>query len=205
MTQVKERPKSAAKPPRVTDRRRLKKIFTAEDLLHLPEAPDGRRYELVEGKLYEMPPPGPRHGYITSNVAFLIETYVRRHRIGRVMAGDTGFLLGRDPDTVRGPDVAYISYERFPEDRELPDRYEDILPELAVEVVSPSDTRRYVREKAEAWLAAGVAVVWVLDPRIGEVTVYRAGRGTSVFHGEETLDGAPALPGFSCRVADFFA
>ncbi len=121
------------------------------------------------------------------------------------MAGDTGFLLARDPDTVRGPDVAYISYQRFSEGQELPDYYVDVLPELAVEVVSPSDTARDIREKAAAWLAAGVEVVWVIDPRSKEVAVHRVGRNVELLQADDALDGAPALPEFTCRVSDFFS
>lgn len=189
----------------IKSRRRLKKIFTADDLLHLSGASsDGRCYELVEGKLYEMPPPSPRHGEVTSNIDFLLKTHVRQQRLGRVMAGDPGFVLARNPDTVRGPDVAFISYARFPAGEELPLRYGDLIPDLAVEVVSPSETRPYVREKTASWLAAGVTVVWVVDPRVNEVAVHRADQDTIVLRSDDTLDGSPALPGFTCRVADFF-
>lgn len=166
MAQVRERTQRPANSLDINSRRRLKKIFTADDLLNLAEsASDGRTYELVEGKLYEMPPPSPRHGEVTSNIDFLLQTHVRQFRLGRVLAGDPGFVLGRNPDTVRGPVVAYLSYQRFPADEELPIHYGDFVPDLAVEVVSPSDTRPYLLQKMEAWLAAGVGVVWIVDPR----------------------------------------
>ena len=95
MAQVSECPKQGANALSVRSRRRLKRIFTADDLLHLPDAPDGRCYELVGGRLYELPPPSLRHGHVTSNVAFLLETHIRQFRLGRVMAGDTGFILAR--------------------------------------------------------------------------------------------------------------
>ena len=185
--------------------RRLKDTLTAEDLFDLPsEHTDDGRYELVEGKLYKMPPPGPRHGKVTSNIDFILQIYVRQNRLGRVMAGDTGFILARDPDTVRGPDVAYMSYARFPEDQELPVGYGDFVPDLAVEVVSPSNTRSYLLGKIENWLATGVDAVWIVDPRTNQIAVHRAGQDTLVLRSDDMLDGSPALPGFTCRVADFF-
>ena len=206
MAQVSECPKQGANALHIKSRRRLKKIFTADDLLNLSEsASDGRCYELVEGKLYEMPPPSPRHGEVTSNIDFLLQTHVRQYRLGRVLAGDPGFVLGRNPDTVRGPDVAYLSYQRFPANEELPIRYGDFVPDLAVEVVSPSDTRPYLLQKMEAWLAAGVGVVWIVDPRRRHVAVHSANRDSVLLHSDDTLDGSPVLLGFTCQVADFFA
>ena len=206
MAQVRERTQRPTNALDINSRRRLKKIFTADDLLNLSEsASDGRTYELVEGKLYEMPPPSPRHGEATSNIDFLLQTHVRQYRLGRVLAGDPGFVLGRNPDTVRGSDVAYLSYQRFPANEELPIRYGDFVPDLAVEVVSPSDTRPYLLQKMEAWLAAGVRVVWIVDPRRRQVAVHSADRDSVLLHSDDTLDGSPVLLGFTCQVADFFA
>ena len=205
MAQVRERTQRPANALDINSRRRLKKIFTADDLLNLSEsASDGRTYELVEGKLYEMPPPSSRHGEVTSNIDFLLQTHVRQYRLGRVLAGDPGFVLGRNPDTVRGPDVAYLSYQRFPANEELPIHYGDFIPDLAVEVVSPSDTRPYLLQKMEAWLAAGVGVVWIVDPRRRQVAVHSAGRDAVILQPDDTLDGSPVLPGFTCLVGDFF-
>ena len=206
MAQVRERTQRPTNALDINSRRRLKKIFTADDLLNLSEsASDGRCYELVEGKLYEIPPPSPRHGEVTSNIDFLLQTHVRQYRLGRVLAGDPGFVLGRNPDTVRGPDVAYLSYQRFPANEELPIRYGDFVPDLVVEVVSPSDTRPYLQQKMEAWLAASVRVVWIVDPRRREVAVHSADRDSVLLHSDDTLDGSPVLLGFTCQVADFFA
>ena len=159
----------------------------------------------MEGKLYEMPPPSPRHGEVTSNIDFLLQTHVRQYRLGRVLAGDPGFVLGWNPDTVRGSDVAYLSYQRFPANEELPIRYGDFVPDVAVEVVSPSDTRPYLLQKMEAWLAAGVRVVWIVDPTRRQVAVHSADRDSVLLHSDDTLDGPPVLLGFTCQVADFFA
>ena len=110
MAQVRERTQRPANSLDIKSRRRLKKIFTAGDLLNLSEsASDGRTHELVEGKLYEMPPPSPRHGEVTSNIDFLLQIHVRQYRLGRVLAGDPGFVLGRNPDTVRGDRTSLTS------------------------------------------------------------------------------------------------
>ena len=204
MAQVKERGKQAVNGLNAKSRRRLKKLFTADDLLHLPEAPDGRCYELVEGRLYEMPPPGQRHGRVTLKIGILLETHAQQYAVGRAIAGDPGFILAHNPDTVRAPDVAYISYERLPADQEFPLQYNDIVPELAVEVVSPSDTSREIREKADSWLRAGVQMVWVVYPETRQVAVYLTDRDPLALQSDDTLDGFPALPGFTCRVADLF-
>jgi Uma2 family endonuclease len=184
---------------------RLKETLTAKDLFRLPsELTEDGCYELLEGKLYKMPPPGPRHGEVTLNIGVILRSFVRVRELGRVMVGDPGFILRRDPDSVRGPDVAYVSYERHPANEDLPSRYIELAPDLAVEVVSPSQTRTYVDEKAAAWLAAGVITVWVVDPRTNQVAVHRAGQAPTVLSSDDTLDGSPALPGFTCRVAEFF-
>ena len=188
----------------VKSRRRPKTKFIARDLLYLSDAcMDGRRYELIEGKLYEMPPPGARHGELTMTIGELLRTYVRQHRLGRVLVGDPGFVLRRNPDTVRGPDVAYISYQRFPQGQ-LPDGYLDLAPDLAVEVVSPGDRPTHVQEKVQEWLGAGVQVVWVVNPRNSSVTTYRSEAEPVALTGGDVLYGAPALLDFSCRVSDLF-
>ena len=97
--------------------RTLKKLFTAEELLHLPTV--GRRLELVKGKVYEMPPAGARHGDVAMEIGALLRTHVRANQLGRVFAAETGFILRRDPDTVRAPDAAFVSGHRLPEG-ELP-------------------------------------------------------------------------------------
>ena len=114
----------------------LKRLFTAEELLHLPS--DGRRLELVNGKIYEAPPANGRHADIAGNTASILGPYIRRNRLGRILVGDPGFILRRNPDTVRAPDVAFVSYDRLPVG-ELPEEYFPLAPDLAIEVVSPSN------------------------------------------------------------------
>ena len=104
--------------------------------MHLPS--DSRRLELVNGKIYEMPPANGRHADVAGNIAGILWPQVRRNRLGRTQAGDPGFILRRTPDTVRAPGVAFVSYDRLPVG-ELPEEYLPLAPDLAIEVVSPSN------------------------------------------------------------------
>ena len=182
--------------------RTLKKLFTAEELFHLPTV--GRRLELVKGKVYEMAPAGGRHGYTAINAGTFVNVHVRANGLGRVFAAETGFILRRDPDTVRAPDVAFIAQSRLPVD-EIPDSFIELVPDLVVEVVSPGDTRREVREKVEDWLRAGVKLVWVLYPTTRTATVYRALNDVTNLTEGDLLDGEDVVPGFTCRVEELFA
>ena len=118
---------------------------TVEDLYLLPE--DGRRYELVAGVLISEPLPGARHGRVTARIAYVLRTFVERERLGEILVADTGFVLARDPDTVRGPDVAFIARERYEAAGDPPTAFPG-APDLAVEVVSPSNRTGDIRSKA---------------------------------------------------------
>ena len=181
--------------------RALKRLFTAEDLFCLSAT--GRRLELVKGKVYEMAPAGGRHGYSAMNIGVLMGGHVRSHCLGRVFAAETGFIIQRDPDTVRAPDAAFVSQDRLSAD-EIPDSYIDLIPDLVVEVVSPNDRSREVREKVEEWLNAGVRLVWVLYPATRSAIIYRSLKDVTHLTADDFLDGEDVLPGFSCRVGDLF-
>ncbi|HEY7295710.1 MAG TPA: Uma2 family endonuclease [Dehalococcoidia bacterium] len=180
-----------------------KKLLTAEELFDLEECcPD---VELIEGELQEMtPPPGWEHGETTLGIGALLHAYVRMNRVGRVAVGDPGIVIDRNPDTVRGPDVAFISSERLPADKPVPG-YSEIVPDLVVEVVSPSDRAGRIEQKVAQWLAAGVRLVWVVYPLTRHVIAYRELAHPRIYTAEETIDAQPVLPGFSCAVAEFFA
>lgn len=181
--------------------RTLKEQFTAEELLHLPTV--GRRLELVSGKVYEMAPAGGRHGYTAMNAGVTLSIHVRSNGLGWVFAAETGFILGRNPDTVRAPDVAFVSRSRLGPD-EVPDTFIELAPDLVVEVVSPGDSSREVREKVEDWLRAGVRLVWILYPATRTAMVYRSLDDVSDLSDDDYLGGADIVPGFSCQVGDFF-
>ena len=123
-------------------------------------------------------------------------------RLGAVYAAETGFWIEADPDTVRAPDVAFVSNARLPEDD--PDGYARFVPDLVVEVLSPSDRADKVREKVRDWLAAGVRLVWVVHPKEKSVRVYREDSSESTVAGDQALDAEPVLPGFRCSLDEVF-
>lgn len=176
---------------------------TAEELLRMPD--DDCRYELVRGELRKMTPAGNKHGYITMNLSGPLHRHVKEKGLGRVYTAETGFLLARNPDTVRAPDAAFVSRVRLEEAGEV-EGYWPGAPDLAVEVISPSDVHTEVVEKALVWLEAGCRMVLVVDPGQRTVTVYRARDDIRILKGEagETLDGAHVVPGWRLPVAELF-
>ncbi|MCX6024071.1 MAG: Uma2 family endonuclease [Chloroflexi bacterium] len=179
-----------------------KKLMTADELFLMPD--DGRRYELVEGELVEMTPPGNVHGKITLLVGSVLLAFVRLHQLGEVATGDPGIIIRRSPDVVRGPDVYFIRNERIPAGG-LPAAYMDIVPDLIVEVVSPGDTATEVLKKVGEWLAAGARLVWAVYPELRTVVAYRSLHDIHAYGPDDTLDAEPVLPGFACPVAKLFA
>lgn len=175
--------------------------ITAEDLPYL--APEEGLCELVAGEIVREPAPGEEHGWLAGNLAALLGHFVRKHRLGRFYAAETGFVVARDPDTVRAPDAAFVSAERLASTiRRGP--YFEGAPDLAVEVLSPSNTRAEMAAKVRDFLAAGARAVWVVDPSRQEVAVHRPGRPPETLSRHETLDGASAVPGFRLPVREIF-
>jgi Uma2 family endonuclease len=170
----------------------LTRPVTAEELLVMQG--EGRR-ELIEGVVREMPPAGGDHGTIAGEIGGLLREYRRAHG-GRIFGAETGFMLARSPDTVRAPDAAYVSEDHAKRVGASPG-YWPGAPDLAVEVVSPSDTYTEVHVNALAWLAGGASVVLVVDPAARQVTRYRAADDLVVLAGEQPVDCAPAMPGFA--------
>lgn len=178
------------------------KLITAKEFMNMPDPEDGTQQELVRGEIITMSLPGGRHGACCSKVDRRIGNFVEANRLGTVCANDTGLLTEKDPDTVRGPDVAYWSYERLPE---VPNDAISLPPNLAVEVLSPSNRPGQIREKLREYFALGVNMVWIVDPEDRTVTVYRSADEGRLLHENATLSGEEILPGFSCRVAELFA
>ena len=173
--------------------------LTAADLATLPD--DGWRYELIRGELERMPPDNFDHGRYDDNIRFPLSRFVRERNLGRVM-GNVGFTLEIAPDTVLGPDVSFVRADR------LPDRggraFPTMAPDLAVEVLSPSNMAGEIARKLAIYLAAGVGLVWVVDPASRSVAVYTP-TSSAVLGEGDTLDGGDVLPGFAIPVADIFA
>ena len=174
--------------------------LTAEELFWLPN--NGKRRELVKGELREMPPASGLHGIYGGRLQAYLGYYVLTQRLGKVLSAGTGFIIARAPDTVRAPDIAFVSQKRLPDP--LPDGYLPIAPDLAVEVVSPNDTKREVMEKVGEWLDAGVRLVWVVEFRKRTITVYRSRQQVLVLTEENILEGGDVVPGFSLPVQDVF-
>lgn len=149
-----------------------------------------------------MAPAGDEHGIIGSNFHLLIGSFVQRTRLGRTYTSDTGFILRRNPDRVRAPDVSFVRADRV---RRGEAGYFPGAPDLAVEVVSPDDREADVLEKVGHYLEAGARLVWVAWPRTRSVTVHSAGKEPAILHEGDTLDGGDVLPGFACDVAAVFA
>jgi Uma2 family endonuclease len=178
------------------------RVWTAADLAALPDDPTNR-YELVEGRLVKMSPTYGIHGRRTSDLHFALELYVREHQLGVLTAVETGFDLTRSGErrqTVLAPDIAFIRAEHAPlvEVEDFP----QVAPDPAVEVASPSDSRRRLGEKARRWLDRGVRQVWVVWPRRREIDIWAPGAaGPRTLTAEDMLDGGAVLPGFCIPVA----
>ncbi len=176
-------------------------LLTADDLMRLYG--EGVRGELVRGVLHETMPTGHRHGKIAVKLAAALLNYVEPRGLGTVVASDAGFWLERNPDTVREPDVAFTSAERIPVDAEI-DGYAEVVPDLVVEVVSPSQSRRWAHERARMWLHHGARLVWMVHPDTRTVDVHRPGAAAVTRQETDSLDGLDVLPGFTCTVSAVF-
>lgn len=179
----------------------IKARLTARDLWEMGEG-DVRR-ELVDGEVVEMAHAGGVHGEITGKVAIGLIGYVERHGAGKVVVGDVGFALGlaRDPERVRAPDVAFVSTERLPGGG-LPREFLQGPPDLAVEVLSPSESSLEIQQKVRDYLDAGARLVWVVAPEARTVTVYRADGSAALLRETDHLDGEDLLPELTIPVAD---
>jgi Uma2 family endonuclease len=168
-------------------------LMTADELLHA-QIPD-KHVELVRGVLIVREPPGLRHGRIAIELGSRLAGYARGASLGRVYV-ESGFHLARNPDTVRGPDIAFISAGRIPDPE--PAGYAALAPDLVVEILSPGDRPGEVLAKVADWLSAGTLLVWVVDADRRVARVYRADGTESVLTAHEALLGEDVLSGFSC-------
>ena len=180
------------------------KLMTADEFYEFVSRPEneGKYFELVRGEVVEMSRPGGLHCLVCGNITFLLAGYVRQRGEGTVMCNDPGILLEQDPDTVRGPDVAYFASSTDYE--EVNPKWIEETPTLAVEVLSPNDKPGKVNRKVAEYLASGVLMVSVVDPEERDVTVHRPNATMIRLEKEQEFDGGDVLPNFRCRVADFF-
>jgi Uma2 family endonuclease len=176
-------------------------VTTIEDLSRIED--DGLRYELVEGKLICMSPAGGRHGRIIFELVLLLGNYVRDRNLGQLYIGETGFILARDPDTVLVPDVAFVQAANVPnEENEI--GFLDLIPDLVIEVVSPSDRAKDTTAKVSTYLAVGVRLIWQVDPAKRAVIVYTPEEPQTVLVETDQLDGGDVVTGFTMQVAEIF-
>lgn len=178
-----------------------KRKLTAEEFAALPL--EGLRSELIEGEIHTMPPAFEDHGEITRRLSVILGSYVIAQQMGKLYAAETGFLIARNPDTVRAHDIGFILRERLLSPRSEP-RWVPIIPDLVVEVASSGDRLLEVRQKAAMWLDAGVRMVWVVLPGERAIEIHRSGEPVVRLDEGATLDGADIVPGFSTSVATIF-
>lgn len=175
---------------------------TWREFQELPEEA-AYRFELVRGVPVREPRPSPLHARVVSTLAWLLEGFVRETGAGVVLV-EAGFLLSRNPDTVRGPDVSFVASSRIPGDGYAREGFWPMAPDLAVEVLSPGNRASEMQEKVLGYLAAGGRLVWVVDPRLRSVTVHSPGGEARILAAGAALEGSPVLPGFRVEVGALF-
>jgi Uma2 family endonuclease len=173
---------------------------TADELLAMPD--DGLRRELVDGEVLVTPPPGEEHAVVAAEILISLGNHVRSAGLGRVHT-EGGFRISSTPDTVLAPDVAFVSSERI---EQVPIRkgYRTGAPDLAVEVVSPSDSFSDVEAKVARWLAAGCRMVVVVNPARRAATVYRSLSEVRLLTENDALQGGDVVPGWTLPLRDLF-
>jgi Uma2 family endonuclease len=172
-------------------------LMTAEELLYT--SIPNKRTELVRGRLIVHEPPGGRHGNVTAHLAFRLGQHTDVTGAGALFVGDTGFTLARNPDTVRGPDIAFVRTERLA--GPIPDGYLELAPDLVVEVLSHNDRPGATLLKIGDWLDAGTRLIWVIDPERRLARIYRQDGTETLISENGSLDGEDVLPGFRCALA----
>jgi Uma2 family endonuclease len=183
----------------------LTKPMTAEEFYDFVNEPRNRdrHFELEAGEVVKVSRPGEKHGAVCPNVVGLLWQYTRQKKKGYACSNDTGLVLERDPDTVRGPDISlYLEARKF---KDLEVKWPKRLPKLIVEVLSPNDRRGKMFKRIAKFLKKGVAMAWLLDPEEETLTIFMPNREPIVLERDEQVAGVKLLPDFRCKVSDFFA
>jgi Uma2 family endonuclease len=175
-------------------------LVTAEEFARIPN--DDYHYELVEGRVIRMSPPGGRHGVLATEIAALLLHHVKARGLGAVMTA-AGVKLAANPDTVRELDIAFVRQDRIPANG-VPDGYWPGAPDLAVEIRSPGDRRSEIAAKVADYLARGVRLVWVVDPKKKTVTAHTSRSPSVTLDVADVLDAGDVVPGFTCAVRQIF-
>jgi Uma2 family endonuclease len=174
------------------------KLLTVEEFLNL--YPDDEPYELLEGRILEVPPPKPAHGTVDSRFNAQLRLFVDAHQLGDVL---TNTSLQLSASTLIAPDVAFVSRAK-PATVKDADEYFEFASDLAVEVVSPSNSANDIETKVGLYLAAGTSLVWVAYPVLKKVVVHLPDRTSRTFSVGDSLDGGTILRGLSIPVATLF-
>jgi len=169
-----------------------------EALYRVPK--DGRKYELIRGELI-VSPAGLKHEQIGAELLFLIRSFLLQCPIGKVFGSSAGYQLAEN--VVLSPDVSFVRTERLP-GGEVPETFGQFAPDLAVEIVSLHDSPALTEVKVQLYLEHGAQLVWVINPKLKQATVYRADGTTGVVESDGALDGEAVLPGFICRLDSLF-
>src|SRR5690349_21092492 len=170
----------------------LQKAITADEFFAMSFP--NERTELVRGEVIRMSPTGAEHGVVAGTIHTLLNVHVRADKLGVVCAAETGFIIARDPDTVRAPDASFVSHERMG-GMPRPRKFWPFAPDLAVEVVSPGDTAEEIETKVGEWFAGGAHRVWVFYPVASKAHDYRSPTEVTILRAEDTLDGGDVVPG----------
>ncbi len=173
-------------------------LVTVEEL---ERQPLDYRYELVRGRIIRVSPVGWQHGRVVAQLLFLLKQHLVLEPVGQVVT-EVGFTLASQPDTLRGPDVAFVRRERFPASVER--GFFRGHPDVAIEVRSPDERPSEMREKVAEYLSAGVSAVVVVEPDDRTVTCHRPGAETVALRADDALDLGDVIPGFACRVSEIF-
>ncbi len=175
--------------------------MTAEELIRMPN--DDFCYELIQGELKKMSPPGSQHGRIIMNISAPLHQYVKEKQLGTVYAAETGFKIASNPDTVRAPDVAFVCRERIQQVGDIVG-YWPGAPDLVVEVISPNDVYTEVEEKVFDWLGSGTQMVITVNPPTRTITVFRSSTDIVILTENDTLELGDVVAGWSIAVKDIF-
>lgn len=178
-------------------------MVTADELLRMPDE-NGFTHELVYGRVVKMPLPGWVHGWLAGRLYAVIYQHVQENDLGLVFSQDTGVTVTSNPDTVRGPDVGYVSRERAAGPRPSTGYWLG-APDLVVEIRSPNDRYAKLRAKAEEWLAHGARTVWVIEPERVAITAHYADGTKRLFTANNVICDEKLLPGFRYLVRDLLA
>jgi len=177
------------------------KTMTADELWELED--DGWRHELIRGELVSMPPTGEEHASLMVVLSIELGGFIRRNGLGRAVSGDPGIFVSRDPDVVLAPDFAFTRRERLASEQPLPG-FVTIVPDLVVEILSPSERAGHINAKIQEYIAAGVQLLWLVDPPHRSITVYSADEPPRFLAESDVIDGGDVLPGFEIRVGELF-